>query len=57
MGRIQRRHFLSASGAMLAAPFVRAQTPAPDRVRIIGYLSPGTDPKLTLREDIALKGP
>jgi len=39
MSMVGRRHFLVASGAMLASPLVRAQTRDSDRIRKIGYLS------------------
>jgi putative ABC transport system substrate-binding protein len=38
VAEIERRHFLAAAGAMLAAPFARAQAPA--KVWRIGVLSP-----------------
>ena len=40
---------------MIAARLAHSQTPPPDRLRIIGYLNPGTDPKLTLAQDPALQ--
>jgi ABC-type uncharacterized transport system substrate-binding protein len=46
LGRIERRHFLIASSALLAAPLARAQNRDSDRVRTIGTLELRADRKL-----------
>ncbi len=52
MSRAQRRRFLFAAGAFLAAPLVSAQQA--EGIRVIGYLTPAAKP--SLRDEVFAKG-